>query len=552
MYHALLTNRYLTTRVIPFIAVAAVALCVALVIIVVSVMTGFLDLVRASGKTLIGDVVVSSAGRGLPHYEQLIGRLKKQSEVAAATPIVEGLGLLLMPAEQTEHVQYLGIDPESFAQVTGYRSTLLWKQVTDEQAKYMADDDPRRAKRDQILDDGTTLRDSRTGRPSAAVGIHVWPGNFRQKDGSYRPQTERQGHVAWQFWLPLYEVKLSGFRREARGGFNPEPRGKTFPVVNEFSSGVYLIDKMRVFIPLAEAQELAGLDEQQVTDPTELDADGLPKVECTLPPRVTQVLVRAAEGVTPAALREVVEREFAAFRDQVNAAALDDCSRVPIFGVSIKTWEEQQAQFIGPIEKERELMRTLFSIVYLVCAGLVLAIFWGIVHEKTRDIGILRSIGAGRAGIVWVFLRYGFIIGVIGSIVGLGLAFLVVRNINSIHDALGAPPLWLAVTIGALAVGAIAMTIVAGVRGRLMPLMTWALASLALVMLTGAIFWVSRHGGIVVWDPEIYLFTRIPNELDMETAIITMIGAVIFSLLGAMLPAAKAADTDPVQALRYE
>ncbi|MHC4710062.1 MAG: hypothetical protein ACYTA3_06480 [Planctomycetota bacterium] len=50
MYHALLTNRYLTSRVIPLIAVAAVALCVALVIIVVSVMTGFLDMVRSSGR----------------------------------------------------------------------------------------------------------------------------------------------------------------------------------------------------------------------------------------------------------------------------------------------------------------------------------------------------------------------------------------------------------------------------------------------------------------------------------------------------------------------
>ncbi|MDI9404931.1 MAG: hypothetical protein QM516_13765, partial [Limnohabitans sp.] len=59
MYAPLLSNRYLTSRVIPFIAVAAVALCVALVIIVVSVMTGFLDMVRMSGKTLIGDVVVS-------------------------------------------------------------------------------------------------------------------------------------------------------------------------------------------------------------------------------------------------------------------------------------------------------------------------------------------------------------------------------------------------------------------------------------------------------------------------------------------------------------
>ena len=75
-------------------------------------------------------------------------------------------------------------------------------------------------------------------------------------------------------------------------------------------------------------------------------------------------------------------------------------------GLTINTWEQQQSKFTGPVEKERELMRTLFSIVYFVVAALILSIFWSIVFEKTRDIGILRSIGASRAGIVWIFTRW--------------------------------------------------------------------------------------------------------------------------------------------------
>ena len=59
MYQSRLTIRYLTSRFIPLIAVAAVALCVALVIVVVSVMTGFLNMVQSSGRTLMGDVVES-------------------------------------------------------------------------------------------------------------------------------------------------------------------------------------------------------------------------------------------------------------------------------------------------------------------------------------------------------------------------------------------------------------------------------------------------------------------------------------------------------------
>src|SRR5688572_23459738 len=97
MYHALLTNRYLTSRVIPLIAVAAVALCVALVIVVVSVMTGFLNMVKSSGRTLMGDVVVSYQISGIPHYQRLIDRIVKLPEAAAATPVVDGWGLLQMP-----------------------------------------------------------------------------------------------------------------------------------------------------------------------------------------------------------------------------------------------------------------------------------------------------------------------------------------------------------------------------------------------------------------------------------------------------------------------
>ncbi|MCP3904598.1 MAG: lipoprotein-releasing system transmembrane subunit, LolC/LolE family, partial [Planctomycetes bacterium] len=60
------------------------------------------------------------------------------------------------------------------------------------------------------------------------------------------------------------------------------------------------------------------------------------------------------------------------------------------------------------------------------------------------------------------------------------------------------------------------------------------------------------HRGTLIWDPSVYYFSEIPNSMDVVTAVTTMIGAVIFSVLGAFIPAMKAADTDPVRALRYE
>jgi lipoprotein-releasing system permease protein len=66
------------------------------------------------------------------------------------------------------------------------------------------------------------------------------------------------------------------------------------------------------------------------------------------------------------------------------------------------------------------------------------------------------------------------------------------------------------------------------------------------------VFILDAKGGIVMWDPAVYYFTEAPNTLDLPAAISTMIGAVIFSLVGAAIPAARAADIDPVKALRYE
>ena len=82
------------------------------------------------------------------------------------------------------------------------------------------------------------------------------------------------------------------------------------------------------------------------------------------------------------------------------------------------------------------------------------------------------------------------------------------------------------------------------------------LGSLTTLTLAGAggIILVVKYvvGGVVIWDPSVYYFTEIPNQVDHTSAVITMVGAVVFSLLGAFLPAAKAADTDPALALRYE
>jgi lipoprotein-releasing system permease protein len=563
MYHVLLTNRYLTTRVIPLIAVGAVALCVALVIIVVSVMTGFLDMVKNSGRTLVGDVIVTYPFTGIPHYDRLIDAIEELPEADAASPVVDGLGLLKMPYpegdnKQTEMVQVWGVDAESLGRVTGYHDTLYWKNPEADELAEMAEYDFRRFLLERLGPDvleligenGRLLRHQRVDRdteatlPAMVPGMHVSIGNERQRDGSYAPVRGPKSY----WWMPDFEVALTMVPVTSKGGLELKPVTRRFQVVNEFVSGVFLIDDRRVMIPIEYAQEMLHFDESSITDDEGEDTGFVD------PPRATMVLVRAAEGTTPDELRAAVSAVYREFRSKLAADPTVHAEVVPppeIRGaISVQTWRQQQRQFIDPIEKERELMRVLFSIIYLVCAGLVLSIFWAIVYEKTRDIGILRSVGASRLGISAIFLRYGAIIGTVGSVVGLGLAFLVVHNINGIHQAIGDPaPRWAVITLFVLAAGSFLMVVLRSIGEFLLPVVLWSLATIAFGGLGTALLF---HHGTLIWDPSVYYFSEIPNKMDTVTCVTTMIGAVIFSVLGAFVPAMKAADTDPVRALRYE
>ncbi len=601
MYQSLLTSRYLTSRVIPLIAVAAVALCVALVIVVVSVMTGFLNMVQSSGRTLMGDVIISNGISGIPHYDELKVRLEKSPQILAATPIVDGWGLLRMPypdarAKQSETVQVWGIEPKSFALVTDYEHSLHWQNPSENQRDWLLLDaitnnedvirqlmdatqwnafveivndashtlnfvevnlwedvqalltkeqwntilafDSRLTATDELKKQGLTL--SKNGKQGLVLGLHISDGNTRQQDGTY--QVNRNDY----WWAPRFEGTLTMLPIDAEGGII-EPESVIMPFVNEFQSGVFLIDESRVFIPLDVAQTLLHLDKAEIVDP-----DNPAEVLGVDPARTTSILIRGEAGLLANELRTIVH---AIYDDFVDSISIDEIVYPPSRhtpGLTINTWEEQQASFTGPVEKERELMRTLFSIVYLVVAALILSIFWSIVFEKTRDIGILRSIGASRASIVWIFLQYSAVIGVAGSFLGLLIGWLITKNINAIHDAMGSPPLGVAVGAFALAGCVAAFTVAKTRSGQMLPIVLGSLGWVTLGGIGGLILFVRHIGGLVVWDASVYYFSLIPNELDWGSSIFTVCGAILFCLLGALIPAAKAADTDPVKALRHE
>ncbi|MBY0310808.1 MAG: FtsX-like permease family protein [Phycisphaerales bacterium] len=543
MYQSLLTRRYLFSKIMPWLATIAVALCSFLTLTSWSVMGGFLNIFLEIGRKLEGDVSIVWPTVGFGHYEELIQRLEKDPAVEAAAPMIRGFGMISLPDDRAFGVTVQGID-ERFAKVSAYGDALFWRPMAKPVPKDALGEDPRldpewpmRMERDlrnspmidgrpndppepgsfrsweQMLKDGQTLtvRNPRTGaiEPAAVPGIELAGIAKRRPGGWYSAPavigTRRSdGQNRWSSaFMPSRSVVINMLPVDA-GGRSLTTTSIRLPVANEFRGGFFEVDKNNVFVPLATMQKLlkmeAGEKVETPSNPFEIDpATGeppAPKVVGQTTAKVTMVLVKAKPGVKAEELRERCMAVYQQF-------ASDFDGQVPTFqqmvqNDNISTWERNFAMFIGQVRRETVTVLVLLTIISGVCSILILTIFWSMISEKTKDIGILRSVGCSSAGVAWLWLRYGLVIGVSGAGLGLLMACLLVWNINEVHD------------------------------------------------------WLGRAMGIAVWSQETYYLPEIPSKVEFGKAAIVGGSALVFSVLGALIPAVRAARMDPVRALRFE
>ena len=139
----------------------------------------------------------------------------------------------------------------------------------------------------------------------------------------------------------------------------------------------------------------------------------------------------------------------------------------------------------------------LFFIIAVAGFG-ILAIFSMIVVEKTRDIGVMKALGASTAGIRGIFLGYGLLLGSVGSGVGMAIGLVFVRYINEVERALS--------TV------------------------------------------MHRR----VFDDTIYYFDKIPTVVQPFTIGWIVTGALLIAVVASIWPAQRTAHLHPVRALRYE
>ncbi len=488
MYQSLLTRKYLTSKVMPLLAALAVMLCVATEIIVWSVMGGFLQTFVGMGRKLIGDVSITEPRAGIAHYDELLRRLREDPLVAAASPTIETQGMLKLPSGLPDNVLVKGIDPDTYSLVTDFADTVWWKPLKDPLPKDKERLDPRlnpkneavftRAELAARTMSWETLRGEQM--PAAVLGMEIMGTQQLRTKAGYLPES------AYQCGGELQIIVLALDRR----GVPIDPAARTLILGNEFKSGVYEVDANVVFVPLTYLQKMTRMDEAKSVTMGDPYAPVPPEAVGVEPARVTSILVKGKDFEGAVALRERCREIMRGFLADLPDAA----THTP----SVLTWRDRNIRLIAAVEKETGLVMFIFGVISITSIFLVLSIFWSMVSEKTKDIGVLRAIGAGRAGIAWLWLRYGLAIGLVGAILGGVAAFFVVRNINTIHE------------------------------------------------------WLGRVADFYIWDPSVYYFTEIPSAIDwMKFAIIITVG-ILASVLGALIPAARAANMDPVRSLRFE
>jgi lipoprotein-releasing system permease protein len=163
-----------------------------------------------------------------------------------------------------------------------------------------------------------------------------------------------------------------------------------------------------------------------------------------------------------------------------------------------QTWMEMNSQYFEAIRLERTVMSFLLFFIVIVAAFGIMNTLITVTVQKRREIGIMKAIGANIWQIVWVFLAQGTVVGVFGTLSGLGMGMLLIRYRNEFSQ-------WLAATLG-----------------------------------------------IEVFPRQVYQFSAIPAEVIPSDVAIICIGAFIICSIAALIPAYFAARLDPVKALRFE
>ncbi len=468
MYQLLLCWRYLRTRYLAMVCIVSVMLGVATLIVVNSVMGGFSTKLRERLHGLLSDVVLEAYDPvyGFAHPEHKMAVIRSDpflnERIEAMAPTLEIFAMIQFSYGQSDlarPVRLIGIEPESRSRVGGFAEFLV---LNKNQAKFELTPEAR-----QYNEMRNRFKPAMQPTPIAFESVDGKPPPDQPPSREFVPECAILGYAISHYRADNpdehgnHDVRLlqpgDDVILTTISGHGLKPCNARFAVCDYFRSEMSEYDSNYVFVPLEYLQKLR-----------------------TMEGRVTSIQIRLKDGVTDRAA--VVQRLKQLFQG----------------GVQVLTWEDKQGALLAAISIEKGILNILLFLIIAVAGFGILAIFSMIVVEKTRDIGIMKALGASNGGILKIFLGYGLLLGLLGAALGTVLGVSITVYINEIEHFL------------------------------------------------------AHATGQEIFPRKVYYFDKIPTDIRAWQVALVNLGSVAIAVLFSVLPALRASLLHPVRALRYE
>lgn len=390
---------------ISLISILGIALGVATLITVISVMNGFEKELRERILSMASHATVSELNGQLRHWPDLVDRLRAYSEIVDVAPYIEG-EVMLNNARRVSGSLIRGILPE-------------YEQNVSEVADKMV---------------AGSLHHLRAGEYGIVVGAEL----------------------AFILGLQVGDRVTVITPQANTTPVGIVPRLKRFTVVGIFEVGMYEYDRTLAFMHLEDAGKLMRLED-----------------------RVSGIRLKLEDMFEARRISQRLELE------------LDE-------HLWVSDWTHRHSNFFKAVKTERRVMFIILALILTVAAFNIVSTLIMVVTDKQGDIAILRTLGATPGSIMLIFIVLGTVIGLFGSLAGVGAGVALALNVESV------------------------------------------------------VAWMESLFQVKFLAPDVYYISDLPSDLHWVD--VARIGglAFILSILATLYPAWRAARTDPAEALRYE